>query len=83
MTICNAEIIEAFRNRQALGKRGDSAWTDVNTIFSYQTPIAKRISPTDEVALVKDKYSHTTSVLQNSIRASFNCELVAAHTNFE
>lgn len=73
-------VIEAFKQQQSKGNIGDSISTDGQTIFSYQTPIARyrmpisawssRLTPT--ILLDKSKYSHTTSTQQSTIRQSFS-----------
>jgi hypothetical protein len=71
----NSEVISKFFE----GKTGNTAnlFSDGNTLINYQTVIAKRIPNETNIYLNKDRYSSTTSKIQNMIRnlAGVNCQI--------
>jgi hypothetical protein len=66
----NIEVINAFFKGEK-GKAGN-LFSDGKTLINYSTIIAKRIPEQNNIYLNSNKYSPTTSKIQNMIRRSAN-----------
>ena len=62
-------VLEAWDVSEPKGKRGDSIWTDGNTVYSYNTWILAHNAMQNGFEVNVTKYSATTSRQQNEIQA--------------
>lgn len=62
------EVMNAFYAGNLL-KKCEAIHTDGTTIFSYQTPIAKKVG-FDRAVVTEEKYSNTTTIHTNGILVS-------------
>jgi hypothetical protein len=74
--------IDAWMSKRAYGKRGDSIWTDGDGIYSYATWIlCERRDGCGPHLFNATKYSHTTTIHQNAIRAYMGSDNLRVYDN--
>lgn len=69
MRVNTRKAFEAFMGRKA-AKPADSIWSDGDRLWSYRTVIAEHQAD-GSVLLNVRKYSTTTAIHQNALRAAF------------
>lgn len=62
-------VVNAFDANIDFGKRGDSIWTDGDSIFSYNTCILTTAK--GDMVFNDSRYSVTTSIQQGALKANY------------